>query len=159
MWTSVQRRLTTAASMPSARTPWSHTNVSASQAIKGTANIAKVKVLLDSCARFTCGWRHKLLLPSVGAQGGFLQYTEVKATFLMLICLISLNTSPWASDRLDKSFCLTQLNSLVSRLTWGGRRDEGESGGRRKGKARCRVLLCDKMKWSSKFPTHVRGEN
>lgn len=59
----------------------------------------------------------KLLLPSAGAQGGLLLCSDVKATFLMLICLIPLNISPWANDRLDKSFCLTQHKSLVSRLS------------------------------------------
>lgn len=105
------------------------------------------------------GRRYKLLPLSVEAFSGFLQYIGVKATLLTLIYLISMNTSPRASDRLDKSFCLTQHNSLALRLSWRGRRDEGVSDGWRKGKARCRVFLCDKMKWSSTFSTHVRGEN
>lgn len=82
-------------------------------------------------------------------RGRFLQYIEVTAKFLMLICLISLNEkSPWVSDRLDKSFCLTQHNSLVSRLAWRGRRDEGASGGRRKGESQVQSapLWQDEMK-------------
>lgn len=67
----------------------------------------------------------------VGAQRGFWQCIEVKGTFLALICLIYLNVSPWASDRLDKTFCLTQHNSLALSLSWRGRErrteEEGES--------------------------------
>lgn len=41
----------------------------------------------------------------------------------------------------------------------GGERRKRATDRRTEGDARCRVVLCDKMKRSGKFPTHVGGEN
>lgn len=78
MWTSVQRCLTTAASTLSARTPWGRINVSASRATKETANIVKVRDLVDRPLFF-------VVVGKMFFRDGLLLFLGIKATYYMLI--------------------------------------------------------------------------
>lgn len=112
MWTSVPRLWTTAASTPSARTPWGRTNASASRAIKGTASIVKVKVWTASMITFTCSRLKHRPLPTLPHH-------------LPRWRSLSLIISPWAGDRPDESSCLSQNNLLAQNLLrFGGQRGE-----------------------------------
>lgn len=157
MWTSVQRRSITAALMPSARTPWSHTNASASQATKETANIVKVKVKLDKRTHFHLWLKAQTSSPFSGrifaAHWSKSHISHVDLTYLWEFKPLGPVTG---SIRASVSL---KHNSLVQDSPGEGGETRGKVSEGRKGKARCRVLLCDEMKWSSKFPTHVAGEN